>query len=118
MPVNALHCNAMRKDPAVVVDPGLCSTPRVPSPVSAESQLPTLAETLTQLTMNCHDVWSLTAADLPPLLFLQQLRTLRLMNWPRLDPARLTAEDRAPFEQRPCAVLPHLESFQWTARLF
>jgi hypothetical protein len=78
-------------------------------------QLPKLAESLTQLTVACTDSWRLTAADLPPLLMLQQLRELRLLRWAYREPDRLTAEDRAPFQQRPCAVLPHLEVFEWTA---
>jgi hypothetical protein len=78
-------------------------------------QLPTLAATLTHLTVACWQRWPLTAADLPPLLVLQQLRELRLLNWPGLEPDRLTAADRAPFEQRPCAVLPQLAVFEWRA---
>jgi hypothetical protein len=54
-------------------------------------------------------VWHLTAADLPPLLALQQLRELRLIQWPDLE--------QRPFEQRPCAVLPHLEVFERKGRL-
>jgi hypothetical protein len=81
-------------------------------------QLPKLAETLTQLTMNCFESARFTAAHLPPLYVLQQLRELRLLYGPKLKgkPDRLIAADRAPFEQRPCAVLPHLEVFEWTAR--
>ena len=74
-------------------------------------QLPMLAESLTQLTVDCWCQWHLTAADLPPLLFLQQLRTLRLLKW-KAD--GLTAVERAPLEQRPCVVLPHLAVFEWT----
>jgi len=77
-------------------------------------QLPKLAETLTQLTVECWHEWRLTAADLPPLLALQQLRVLRLLEWPNAEPDMLTAADLAPFQQRPCAVLPHLEEFEWT----
>ena len=79
-------------------------------------QLPKLAETLTQLTVECTDSWCLTGADLPPLHALQQLRELRLLEWPNEDPDVLTAADRAPFEQRPCSVLPLLELFEWTTR--
>jgi hypothetical protein len=73
-------------------------------------ELPKLAETLTQLTVKCHNVCAWTAADLQPLLVLQQLRELRLYEWPKA----LTAVDSAPFEQRPCIVLPQLEVFEWT----
>jgi hypothetical protein len=79
-------------------------------------ELPKLAETLTHLTVKCWHQWRLTAADLPPLLALQQLRELRLLHWSGEEPDRLTAADRAPFEQRPCVVLPHLVLFEWTAR--
>jgi hypothetical protein len=47
---------------------------------------------------------------------LQQLHQLRLLNWPLEEPNRVSAEDRALFEQRPCAVLPQLEVFEWTMR--
>jgi hypothetical protein len=77
-------------------------------------QLPKLAESLTHLTVECWPRWRLTAADLPQLLVLQQLRELRLIAWPSEDANCVTAADRAPFEQRPCAVLPHLELFKWT----
>jgi hypothetical protein len=80
-------------------------------------QLPTLATTLTHLTVECWQPWRLTAADLPPLLLFQKLRQLRLLRWLSEEPDRLTAEDRAPFERRPCVVLPHLEVFEWTAPL-
>jgi hypothetical protein len=85
------------------------------STLSLFGQLPKLAETLMQLTIECRRSWRLTAADLPHLLSLQQLRTLRLLNWSSEKANRLTVADRAPFEQRPCAVLPHLEEFEWTA---
>jgi hypothetical protein len=75
-------------------------------------QLPKLAETLTHL--DCRDSCTWTAADLQSLLVLQQLRVLRLLSWPKKARVRLTAEDRAPFEQRPCSVLPHLEVFEWS----
>jgi hypothetical protein len=75
-------------------------------------QLPKLAETLTHL--DCRDSCTWTAADLQSLHVLQQLRVLRLLSWPKKERLRLTAEDRAPFEQRPCSVLPHLEVFEWT----
>jgi hypothetical protein len=77
-------------------------------------QLPKLAESLTHLTVDCWYQWRLTAAHLPPLLCLQQLRTLRLLYWPSEVPDVLTVVDRAPFEQRLCAVLPHLAVFEWT----
>jgi hypothetical protein len=77
-------------------------------------QLPKLAETLAQLTIQCTSSWRLTAADLQPLQMLQQLRELQLLEWSGKEPGRLTAADRAPFEQRPCAVLPRLELFRWT----
>jgi hypothetical protein len=80
-------------------------------------QLPKLAESLTQLTLECTNYWRLTVADLPPLLVLQQLRVLRLINWPNNLVDSPTAADRAPFEQRPCVVLPHLEVFEWKGRL-
>jgi hypothetical protein len=79
-------------------------------------QLPKLAETLTHLTLDCSYLWHLTAADLPPLFELQQLRTLRLLRWPATEPDMLTAANRAPLEQRPCSVLPRLEVFEWTTR--
>jgi hypothetical protein len=85
------------------------------STLSLFGQLPQLVQTLMQLTLECRRSWRLTAADLPHLLALQQLRTLRLLNWPSEKANRLTVADRAPFEQRPCAVLPHLEEFEWTA---
>jgi hypothetical protein len=81
-------------------------------------ELPKLAETLTHLTVECVEVSPLSAADLPPLLSLQQLRELRLLKWPNRHVRvtdRVRAAHRAPFERRPCAVLPHLEVFQWTA---
>jgi hypothetical protein len=90
----------------------LCDLKEVSS-LSFFRQLPKLAETLTQLTLNCCNRWRLTAADLPPLCTLQQLRTLRLLRWTSVEPERMTAADRAPFEQRPCAALPHLEVFEW-----
>jgi hypothetical protein len=77
-------------------------------------QLPQLAQSLTQLTLECTATWRLTAADLPPLLVLQQLRELRLLDWPEEAPVTLTDADRAPFKRRPCIVLPHLNLFQWT----
>jgi hypothetical protein len=74
-------------------------------------QLPKMAQSLTDLTVSW--LW-MTAAGLPHLLVLQQLRRLRLLNWPDTQADRLTAADRAPFEQRPCRVLPYLEVFEWT----
>jgi hypothetical protein len=78
------------------------------------SQLPTFANTLTQLTVECDIHYSLGAAVLPSLYVLQQLRELRLRNWPEFASVRLTVADRAPFQQRPCIVLPQLEVFEWT----
>jgi hypothetical protein len=75
------------------------------------SQLPKLAAALTRLTVDCGHVSDLTASDLPPLFVLQELRELRLLKW---KPDVLTAAERAPFEQRPCVVLPHLAVFEWT----
>jgi hypothetical protein len=89
----------------------LCGLKEISS-LSFFRQLPKLAESLTQLTIECTQSWRLTAADLPPLHALQQLRELWLVNWPSEEPDGLTAADRAPFEQRPCAVLPHLELFE------
>jgi len=89
---------------------------RAVSALSFFQQLPKLAETLHHLTLHCSSSWRLTAADLPPLLVLQQLRELRLIQWPNDLEGCPTAEDRAPFEQRPCVVLPHLEVFEWKAR--
>jgi hypothetical protein len=91
----------------------LCALPQASS-LSFFSQLPQLAETLTQLTVECWHEWRLAAADLPPLLALQQLRELRLLHWSGHESDILSVADRAPFEQRPCIVLPHLESFEWT----
>jgi len=85
------------------------------SSLSFFCELPTLTQTLTKLTVGCSHRWRLTAADLPPLLMLQQLRELRLIQWPDDMVDCPTAEDRAPFEQRPCAVLPKLELFRWVA---
>jgi hypothetical protein len=87
-----------------------------PLPLLFFRRLPKLAQTLTHLTLVCGDSWRLTAADLPPLLTLHQLRELRLINWPNNRIDSPTAEDRAPFEQRPCVVLPHLEVFEWAMR--
>jgi hypothetical protein len=82
--------------------------------LSVFQQLPHLSATLLHLTLECTNSWSLTAADLPALLSLQQLRELRLLRWPSRMRDRLTLEDRAPFQQRPCSVLPHLAVFEWT----
>jgi hypothetical protein len=79
-------------------------------------QLPKLTATLAHLTLECGEWWRLTETDLPPLMRLQQLRTLRLLHWPSEEPDGLAAAERAPFEQRPCAVLPRLEEFEWTTR--
>jgi hypothetical protein len=93
----------------------LCELVEVDS-LAVFRQLPKLADTLTQLMVQSWRQWRLTAYDLRQLLALQQLRVLRLLDWPKAETDRLTAADRAPFEQRPCAVLPHLELFQWTPR--
>jgi hypothetical protein len=70
---------------------------------------------LPNLTVQC-GVWcKLGFVDLWPLRQLRQLRVLYLLDWARMPPFRLTAGDLAPFQQRPCAVLPHLKVFQWTA---
>jgi hypothetical protein len=63
--------------------------------------------------VDCPYAWCLAAADLPPLHALQQLHELRLLHWPSEELDVLTVEDRALFEQRPCAVLPHLEVLEW-----
>jgi hypothetical protein len=78
-------------------------------------ELPKLAQTLTHLTVECRCAWRLTAADLPHFYVLQQLRVLRLLRWQAAEPVRLIASDLAPFQQRPCIVLPHLDVFEWTA---
>ena len=93
----------------------LCGLSQISS-LSLFRQLPTLAVSLTQLTVDCTDSWRLTSADLRSFLALPQLQTLRLLNWPKEEPVRLTAWDRALFEQRPCIVLPKLEVFEWTTR--
>jgi hypothetical protein len=74
-------------------------------------QLPKLAETLAELTVECESSATLTAADLQSLRVLQQLRALRLRLWPSVS-----AVERLPFVLRPCIVLPHLEVFEWTPR--
>jgi hypothetical protein len=79
-------------------------------------QLPKLAETLTHLTVERVYSWRLTAADLQSLVVLRQLRELRLIKWPNNRFESPTAEDRAPFERRPCVVLPNLEVFEWAVR--
>jgi hypothetical protein len=60
-------------------------------------QLPKLAATLAHLTVKCWYPWRLTVADLPPLLALQQLRELRLLEWPNQEPHIVTAAHLAPF---------------------
>jgi hypothetical protein len=75
-------------------------------------QLPKLAETLTALTVECESSGMWATADLQSLRVLQQLRLLRLLQWP----VELTAADRLPFQHRPCIVMPHLEVFEWTPR--
>jgi hypothetical protein len=85
------------------------------SSLSFFRELPKLTQSLTTLMVGCSHRWRLTAADLPPLLVLQQLRELRLIQWPDELVDSPTADDRAPFEQRPCAVLPKLELFRWVA---
>jgi hypothetical protein len=84
------------------------------SSLSFFRHLSLLPHTLTHLTVECRYTRDLIAADLRSLLVLQQLRELRLLNWPAKEPAMLRAEDRAPFEARPCIVLPRLEIFEWT----
>jgi hypothetical protein len=79
-------------------------------------QLPTLADTLTRLTVECTIPWGLTAADLPPLHTLQQLRELRLIRWPDMEENNYATMDLAPFQQQPCSVLPQLKVFQWAPR--
>jgi hypothetical protein len=76
-------------------------------------QLPTLAATLTRLTVEGTIPWGLTAADLPPLHTLRQLRELRLIRWPDMEENNYATMDLAPFQQRPCSVLPHLTVFEW-----
>jgi hypothetical protein len=77
-------------------------------------QLPKLAETLSHLTVVCAAWCPLTAADLSPLLALRQLRELRLLEWASREHDAGTEEDRAPFEQLACTVLPQLDLFEWT----
>jgi Leucine-rich repeat (LRR) protein len=79
-------------------------------------RLPHLSQTLTQLTLECSRYSRLIVADLSSLFALKRLRQLRLINWPNHLSNSPTAEERAPFEQRPCSVLPQLEVFQWTQR--
>jgi hypothetical protein len=79
-------------------------------------QLPTLAATLTRLTVECTISWGLTAADLPPLHALRQLRELRLLRWTDMEADGFAKMDIAPFDLRPCSVLPQLEVFEWTTR--
>jgi hypothetical protein len=79
-------------------------------------QSPKLAATLTQLTLFEGGISHLTAAHLPSLLLLQQLRTLRLLRCSERGSDRLNAENCAPFAQSPCIVLPHLKVFERTTR--
>jgi len=81
-------------------------------------QSPKLAATLTQLTLFEGGIAHLTAAHLPSLLVLQQLRTLRLLRCSERGSDRLNAENCAPFAQRPCIVLPHLKVFERTTRSY
>jgi hypothetical protein len=90
----------------------LMELPRVSS-LSFFWELPRLAKTLKELELRSDDRWNFTAADLPALHALQQLRVLRLFQYAGDPPERLTAEDVAPFEQRPCSVLPRLDAFEW-----
>jgi hypothetical protein len=78
-------------------------------------QLPKLGETLRTLECSNLDTQG-KDADLPALHGLQQLRQLRLRNWSGTDgvTSALTPDACAPFEQRPCVVLPRLEVFEWT----
>jgi len=74
---------------------------------------PSLQRSLTHLTIHGSNNCSFTADHLPSLVGLTQLQELHLLQWPRNAPERLTDEQRAPFEQRPCAVLAHLRIFRW-----
>jgi hypothetical protein len=118
-----LHALGLHGGPCSSDDLGnlLAHTPRLTSLVfdlhkvpslSFFSRLPSLAHTLTELIVHCR-ARSLTAADLQSLLVLQQLHALRLHCRPKMGLA--TAGDRAPFEQRPCIVLPHLKVFEFVA---
>jgi hypothetical protein len=91
----------------------LMELPRVTS-LSFFWELPRLAKTLTELELRSYDRCNFIAFDLPSLHALQHLRVLRLFQWADEEDERLTAEDVAPFEQRPCKVLPRLEVFEWT----
>jgi hypothetical protein len=75
--------------------------------------LASVSPTLTHLTLKCLYAWRLNSADLPLLFGLPHLRVLRLLDW---DPDTLTTdhEQFAPFQRRPCVVLPQLEVFEWT----
>jgi len=77
------------------------------SSLSCFHQLPKLSESLTALMLERSSEWRMIAADFPLLFALRQLREPRLIDF------MLTAADRAPFEQRPCAALPHLKVFEW-----
>jgi len=76
-------------------------------------ELPSLARSLTHLTVRSHYEQRLTAEHLQSLLGLQQLQHLRLLQYDRDAPDALTAEHLAPFEERPCRVLPQLRVFEW-----
>jgi len=76
-------------------------------------ELPSLARSLTYLTVCDHYDQRLCGAHLSSLLGLQRLRDLRLLQWAKEAPNALTAEQRAPFEERPCRVLPELQVFEW-----
>jgi hypothetical protein len=83
------------------------------SSLSFFRQLPKLGDTL--LTLECSNLDAHGKdADLPALHGLQQLRQLRLRNWSGGVANGLTPEECAPFERRPCVVLPRLEMFEWT----
>jgi hypothetical protein len=83
------------------------------SSLSFFRQLPKLGETLLILECSSLDTDG-KDVDLPALHGLQQLRQLRLRNWSGGVANGLTPEECAPFEQRPCVVLPRLEMFEWT----
>jgi hypothetical protein len=112
-----LHCGPCSSDDLFLL---LSHTPSLTSLVLDElgqmsslsffRQLPKLAQTLAHLTVSGRNTQDLIRGDLQSLLVLHQLRVLRLLDWP----TPLSVMDRTPFEQRPCAVLTHLEVFEWT----
>jgi len=76
-------------------------------------ELPSLANSLTHLTVRGHYEQRLNTAHLPSLLSLQRLQELRMLQWVNDAPDALTVQHRAPFEERPCRVLPELRVFEW-----